>query len=53
MANKVKRKNEFLDKKAEPVMKALKKQDIIIQFNALQEKYDTLVLYLQKRQKMF
>ena len=33
------RKNNFLDVKNEPNMKALKKEDIIAQFNALQAKY--------------
>ena len=39
---RVKRKNNFLDAKNEPNMKALKKEDIIAQFNALQAKYDIL-----------
>ena len=36
---RAKRKNNFLDAKNEPNMKALKKEDIIAQFNALQAKY--------------
>ena len=43
MANKSKRKNEFVDTKQEPALKALKKQDIILHFNALQEKYESLI----------
>ena len=39
---RVKRKNNFLDAKIEPNMKALKKEDIIAQFNALQANYDIL-----------
>ena len=39
---RAKRKNNFLDAKNEPNMKALKKEDIIAQFNALQAKYDIL-----------
>lgn len=42
MANKTKRKNEFTDGKVEPAVKALKKQDIIVQFKALQDKYESL-----------
>ena len=37
-----KRKNESSDAKIEPAMKALKKNDIIIQFKALQNRYDAL-----------
>ena len=40
---RVKRKNNFSDAKIEPNMKALKKEDIIAQFNALQANYDILV----------
>ena len=32
-----------MDNKQEPAMKALKKQDIILQYNALKEKYESLV----------
>ena len=39
---RVKRKNNFLDTKIEPNMKALKKDDIIAKFNALQENFDIL-----------
>ena len=39
---RVKRKNNFCDIKSEPNMKALKKEDIIVQFNALQEKFDII-----------
>ena len=39
---KGKRKNESSDVKAEPAMKALKKNDIIIQYKALQEKHKIL-----------
>ena len=39
---RAKRKNNFLDAKNEPNMKALKKEYIIAQFNALQAKYDNL-----------
>ena len=37
----LKRKNVFTESKAEPVKKALKKSDILIQWKALQAKYDT------------
>ena len=40
--NTYKRKNESADVKIEPALKALKKNDIILQFKALQDKYDTL-----------
>ena len=39
---RVKRKNMFSDTKIEPNMKALKKDDIIAKFNALQENYNIL-----------
>lgn len=39
---RVKRKNNFVDAKIEPNMKALKKEDIIAQFHALQANYDIL-----------
>ena len=39
---RVKRNNNFLDTKTEPNMKALKKDDIIAKFNALQENFDIL-----------
>ena len=39
---KGKRKSESADVKAEPAMKALKKNDIIIQYKALQEKHKIL-----------
>ena len=39
---RVKRKNNFSDSKIEPNMKALKKDDIIAKFNALQENYNIL-----------
>jgi hypothetical protein len=39
---RIKRKNNCQDLKTEPVLKALQKGDIIIQFEALQKKYDTL-----------
>ena len=51
---RAKRKNEFSDKKIEPNMKALKKEDIIAQFTALQAKYNILevkVLDLEKKNK--
>ena len=38
---RIKRKNDS-DNKIEPAMKALKKNDIIIQFKALQQKYESL-----------
>ena len=37
-----KRKNKTIDIKIEPAMKALKKNDIIIQFKAHQKKYEDL-----------
>ena len=49
---RAKRKNEFSDKKIEPNMKALKKEDIIARFAALQAKYNILeikVLDLEKK----
>ena len=49
---RAKRKNEFSDKKNEPNLKALKKEDIIAQFTALQAKYSILelkVLDLEKK----
>ena len=39
---RVKRKNEFSDKNIEPSMKALKKEDIIARYTALQAKYSIL-----------
>ena len=39
---RVKRKNEFSDSKNEPNLKALKKEDIIAHFNALQTKHNIL-----------
>ena len=39
---RVKRKNIFSDTKSEPNMKALKKEDIIAQFDALKAKFDIL-----------
>ena len=39
---RVKRKNNFSDSKIEPNMKALKKDDIIAKFNALQANFDIL-----------
>ena len=39
---RTKRKNNSHDLKTEPALKALKKSDIIIQFEALQKKYDAL-----------
>ena len=51
---RAKRKNEFSDKKIEPNMKALKKEDIIAQFTALQAKYNILeikVLDLEKKKQ--
>ena len=39
---KLKRKNISTESKAEPVKKALKKSDILLQLRALQAKYDTL-----------
>ena len=39
---RVKRKNEFSDKNIEPSMKALKKEDIIARYSALQAKYSIL-----------
>ena len=39
---RVKRKNVSTETKAEPAKKALKKCDILLQFKALQEKYDIL-----------
>ena len=39
---RVKRKNNFVDAKIEPNMKALKKEDIIAQFNTLQANYGIL-----------
>ena len=39
---KAKRKNKSSDLKIEPAMKALKKDDIILQDNALQEKYEAM-----------
>ena len=39
---KGKRKNEVSDVKIEPAMKALKKNDLILQFRALQEKYKAI-----------
>ena len=39
---RTKRKNSSHDLKTEPALKALKKSDIIIQFEALQKKYDAL-----------
>ena len=39
---RIKRKNNCQDLKTEPVLKALQKGDIIIQFEALQKKYDAL-----------
>ena len=39
---KGKRKNEASDVKIEPAMKALKKNDLILQFRALQEKYKAI-----------
>ena len=47
-----KRKNEFSDAKNEPNMKALKKDEIISHFNALQSKYNLLenkILVLEKK----
>ena len=48
-----KRKNVSKDTKTEPAMKALKKNDIIIQFQALQKKYDALerqnAIFLQEK----
>ena len=38
---RVKRKNESSNSKTEPAMKALKKNDIILQFKALQQKYES------------
>ena len=38
-----KRKNEFNDIKAEPALKAMKKQDLTIQFKVLQDKNEALV----------
>ena len=49
---RAKRKNEFSDKKNEPNLKALKKEDIIAQFTALQAKNSILelkVLDLEKK----
>ena len=49
---RVKRKNEFSDAKNEPNMKALKKDEIISHFNALQSKYNLLenkILVLEKK----
>ena len=50
---RIKRKNNCQDLKTEPVLKALQKGDIIIQFEALQKKYDTSkeknVVLLQER----
>ena len=40
---RVKRKNVSSETKAEPTKKALKKNDILLQFKALQEKYEALV----------
>ena len=37
-----KRKNDSSDTKIEPAMKALKKNDIILQFKALQHKYEAV-----------
>ena len=39
---RIKRKNEFSDNKLEPNKKALKKEDIIAHFNALQASYNVL-----------
>ena len=39
---RLKRKNLFSDTKIEPNMKALKKEDIIAQFDALKAKFDIL-----------
>ena len=39
---RVKRKNNFSDIKSEPNMKALKEEDIIVQFNALQAKFNII-----------
>ena len=39
---RAKRKNNFCDSKIEPNLKALKKEDIIAQFNTLQAKFDLL-----------
>ena len=41
--NKLKRKNESNEVKIEPNMKALKKNDILIQYAALQSKYECVV----------
>ena len=49
---RVKRKNEFSDAKNEPNLKALKKEDIITHFTALQAKYNIMenkVLVLEKK----
>ena len=51
---RVKRKNEFSDFKNEPNLKALKKDDIIAHFTALQTKYNILeikILELEKKNK--
>ena len=39
---RTKRKNESTDIKTEPALKALKKNDIIIHFKTLQDKYEAL-----------
>ena len=49
MANKSKRKNDFMDIKTEPAMKALKKQDLLLQYKALQASYEKLILENEKQ----
>ena len=49
MANKSKRKNDFMDIKTEPAMKALKKQDLLLQYKALQDSYEKLILENEKQ----
>jgi hypothetical protein len=50
---KAKRKNKSTDLKIEPAMKALKKDDIILQYNALLEKFEAMkdqnMLLLQEK----
>ena len=51
---RVKRKNNFPDTKCEPNLKALKKEDIIAQFNTLQASFDNIVkrnTVLEKKNK--
>ena len=54
-ARVVKRKNNSVETKIEPVRKALKKNELLVQFNVLEKKYETLErehnLLIQQEQK--